>query len=125
MKYVSDFEQPFALPLAVLVNKGTSAGAEFVALALQGAARAAVVGLPTRGKWMIQTIFPLRVGGAVSVTTARLLNVRGQALDNGLVPDVIVDLTSSGATAPVTLGDPASDLQLQRSLEAVKRSVAP
>lgn len=96
MRYVSDFEQPFALPLAVLVNKGTSAGAEFVALALQGAARAAVVGLPTRGKWMIQTIFPLRVGGAVSVTTARLLNVRGQALDSGLVPDVIVDLTRSG-----------------------------
>ena len=31
MKYVSDSEQPFALPLAVLVNKGTSAGAEFVA----------------------------------------------------------------------------------------------
>jgi carboxyl-terminal processing protease len=123
-KYVSDFEQPFALPLAVLVNKGTSAGAEFVALALQKARRATIVGLPTRAKWTIQTIFPLRRGGAVSVTTARLLNVRGQPLDgNGLAPDAIVDLPRSGPTAHVTFGDPGSDLQLQRALETVTRSL--
>ena len=59
----------------------------------------------------------------MSVTTARLLDVKGQPLsDNGLVPDVIVDLPSSGATAHVTLGDPGSDLQFQRALEAVTRA---
>ncbi len=125
-RWVSDSETPFALPVAVLVNKGTSRGAEFVALALQAARRATIVGLPTGGKWTIQTIWPLRSGDALSVTTARLVNAKGQPLlDNGLAPDVVVDLPRSGPPAPVTLGDPSSDLQLQRALEAVTRSLDP
>ena len=123
-RWASDSQTPFALPVAVLVNKGTSRGAEFAALALQAARRATIVGHPTGGKWTIQTIWPLRSGGALSVTTARLVNAKGLALlDSGLVPDVVVDLPRSGPPAPVTLGDPSSDLQLQRALEAVTRSL--
>jgi carboxyl-terminal processing protease len=80
------------VPLAVLVNGQTASGAEIVAGALQDHHRAALVGTPTFGKANIQTVLPLKGGGAIKVTTAWYETPQGRRLQGqGLQPDVRVD----------------------------------
>jgi len=59
------------LPIVVLVNEGTASAAEIIAGALQDHDRAVVVGTPTFGKGLVQTLFPLGEGVALKLTTAR------------------------------------------------------
>ena len=60
-----------ALPIVVLVNDGSASAAEIIAGALQDHDRAVVVGTPTFGKGLVQTLFPLGEGVALKLTTAR------------------------------------------------------
>ena len=59
------------LPIVVLVNDGTASAAEIIAGALQDHDRAVVIGTPTFGKGLVQTLFPLGEGVALKLTTAR------------------------------------------------------
>jgi carboxyl-terminal processing protease len=82
------------LPLVVLVNGQTASAAEIVAACLQDHHRAAVVGERTFGKGTVQSIFPLKDGGALRLTTAAWLRPNGKTLmrregkdDWGVQPD--------------------------------------
>src|SRR5882672_1835537 len=57
-------------PIAVLVNRGTAAGSEVLAGALQDHKRAVIVGEKTFGRGSIQTIIPFAEGRALKITTA-------------------------------------------------------
>lgn len=62
------------VPMVVLVDEETASAAEIVAGALQARGRAVLVGMPTRGKWSIQSTFDLGEGlGQMYVTTGRYL----------------------------------------------------
>ena len=59
------------IPMAVLVNKGTASAAEVLAGALRDNRRATIVGEPTYGKGLIQTVFKLSDGSGLVVTVAK------------------------------------------------------
>lgn len=68
------------LPIVILVNDGTASAAEIIAGALQDHDRAVVVGAPTFGKGLVQTLFPLGEGVALKLTTARWYTPSGRTI---------------------------------------------
>ena len=80
-EYVDEAPQPYPdLPIVVLVSEGTASAAEIIAGALQDHDRAVVVGNPTFGKGLVQTLFPLGEGTALKLTTARWYTPSGRTI---------------------------------------------
>ena len=78
-------------PLVVLINGGSASGAEIVAGAIQDHGRGILLGTQTFGKASVQTIFPLKDGSALRLTTARYFTPNGRSIQaKGIVPDIIV-----------------------------------
>ena len=106
-------------PIAVLVNRGSAAGSEFLAGALQDHKRAVVVGEKTYGRGSVQTIFPFSEGRALKLTTAYWHRPNGARIEGaGVAPDVAVDGASA---APLEVPDPARDAPLARAVAALTR----
>jgi carboxyl-terminal processing protease len=77
------------LPATVLVDSGTSSGAEFLAGALQEIRHARVVGTRTHGKWSVQSLEDLPNGYAYKYTVGLFETPGGRSFEGaGLVPDV-------------------------------------
>ena len=78
-------------PLIVLINGGSASGAEIVAGAIQDHGRGILLGTQTFGKGSVQTIFPLKDGSGLRLTTARYFTPNGRSIQaKGIVPDIIV-----------------------------------
>ena len=68
------------LPIVVLVSEGTASAAEIIAGALQDHDRALIVGTPTFGKGLVQTLYPLGQETALKLTTARWFTPSGRTI---------------------------------------------
>lgn len=78
------------LPLVVLVNGGSASAAEILAGALYDYDRATLVGERTYGKASVQTIAPLRNGGALKLTTAKYVTPAGADITGrGIHPGIL------------------------------------
>jgi carboxyl-terminal processing protease len=88
----------------VLVNDGTASAAEIIAGALQDHDRAVVVGTPTFGKGLVQTLFPLGDGVALKLTTARWYTPSGRTIQR-----IAKNEEDQAAQAAVEAGDSISD----------------
>ena len=67
-------------PLVVLVNRGTASAAEIVSGAIQDHDRGLVVGEPTFGKGLVQTVYPLSYDTGLALTTAKYYTPSGRLI---------------------------------------------
>jgi len=72
------------MAMVVLVSQWSASAAEIIAGALQDNDRAAVVGVPTFGKGLVQSLFRLGNGRALKLTTARWLTPSGRSIQRDL-----------------------------------------
>lgn len=95
-------------PLVVLINGGSASASEIVSGALQDHHRAIVVGTKSFGKGSVQTILPVRGGGAMRLTSARYYTPSGRSIQAlGVMPDIVVNQPPVDPNAkPV---DPSAD----------------
>jgi len=85
---------PVELPIAVLINSGTASAAEIVTGALKDTGRAVVVGERSFGKGSVQTLFRLRDGAGLRITTSRYYTPSGVSIHgHGIEPDVALVMT--------------------------------
>ena len=126
------------------MNEYTASASEIVSGALQDTKVATVIGVPTFGKGLVQTLFPLSDGSGLAVTTQIYLTAGGREItpNSPIKPDVEVQALTpeelekikneqakrGGPTGPVTAEDllridPALDPQLRRALEILKDQI--
>ena len=67
-------------PIVVLINRMTASAAEIVTGALQDHDRAMVMGEPSFGKGLVQTVFPLDEHTGLALTTARYYTPSGRLI---------------------------------------------
>ena len=86
-------QQIWDQPMVVLVNKGSASASEILSGALKDYKRATIVGEPTFGKALVQTVIPLSNGSAMAITTAHYYTPNGYDVGKkGVPPDVKVEL---------------------------------
>ena len=118
------------VPMIVLINGGTSSGAEIVAGALQDAHRAELIGEKTFGTGTILESIPLSDGSALMLATTEWLTPAGRVIwHQGINPDVLVPLpaeisplipkTERGMTAEKLRA--SGDEQLLKALDLLSR----
>jgi carboxyl-terminal processing protease len=80
-----------ALPLVVLVNKGTAGAAEIVAAAILDNGRGDVIGDKTFGEGSVQKVIELPDSGALILSVAKYYSPRGKAIqDAAVTPNIVV-----------------------------------
>ena len=85
---------PLRLPIAILINAGSASAAEVVTGALKDTGRAVVVGERSFGKGSVQSIFKLKNGEGLRLTTARYFTPGGVSIhEKGITPQVEVVMT--------------------------------
>jgi carboxyl-terminal processing protease len=122
------------LPVAVLVNRGTSGSAEIVAAAVLENARGDVVGDKTFGDGSVQKTLDLPDGGALILSVAKYYSPSGKAIqDAAVTPNVLVADSLDDLVSPDDGDDSATpssdeqakpknqtDDQLNKALEVLK-----
>ncbi|MCG0277447.1 MAG: S41 family peptidase [Thermanaeromonas sp.] len=110
------------LPLAVLVNRGSASAAEIVAGAIKDAGSGVLIGETTFGKGVVQTIFPLKGGAAVKLTTHKYLTPSKRDIDKvGIAPDIQVKLEPRLEQEVLSRPpDLERDAQLKKALEVLQ-----
>lgn len=105
------------IPLAVLVDGGSSSGSEMIAGALQDHRRATIVGARTPGNTLIQSIYPLGDTDALKISTGRWLSPNRRSLAGiGVTPDIVVQDPNAN------VGDVSGrDTQFAAALRVVQR----
>jgi carboxyl-terminal processing protease len=105
-------------PLVVLIDGGTASASEIVAGALGDRGRATLIGATSFGKGSVQLVYDLSDGSSVHVTSARWYTPDRRELDqNGLEPDIVVELTQEAI-------DAGRDETLQRAIEFLQSAKA-
>ena len=116
--YKCDGKNEINVPLAVLVNSRSASASEILSGAIKDSSKGVLIGNKTYGKGIVQSIDPLKTGGALSITTAKYYTASGVEIHkNGIEPNIVVDL-------PDELKDEIAipkekDTQLQSAIEYI------
>jgi carboxyl-terminal processing protease len=77
---VPDDAQPYNFPIAALINSKSASASEIVAGALQDHDRGTIVGEPSFGKGLVQSVFPLADSTGMALTTALYYTPSGRSI---------------------------------------------
>ncbi|MDX2034821.1 MAG: S41 family peptidase [Blastocatellia bacterium] len=87
-------------PLVVLIDRATASASEIVAGAIQDHDRGLIIGEPSFGKGLVQRIFPLQTGGALTLTIAQYFTPSGRLIQrdysNGSLTEYYTRRTLAG-----------------------------
>lgn len=109
-------------PLAVLVNQYTASASEITAGAIQDSGVGTLIGTKTFGKGVVQSIWGLRDGSAVKITTARYFTPKGRDINTvGIEPEIKSELAKD---QKIRLGDLKQDPQLVTAVNFVTGKLA-
>ena len=107
------------IPMVILVNGSSASASEIVAGALRDHGLAVLVGTKTFGKGVVQTVVPLRDGGALSLTEQIYLTAGGHDINHsGIEPDYELEISDEELEA-IFLGEAEVDRQLEKAIEIV------
>ncbi len=84
VELVPNTAQTYEFPVSVLINGKSASAAEIVAGAVQDHDRGAVVGEPSFGKGLVETVFPLSEGTGLALTTALYYTPSGRSIQRPL-----------------------------------------
>ena len=90
----------FGFPLIVLVNENTASAAEVVASALQEHDRALIVGEPTFGKGVVQSVMGLSEKTGLALTTAQYFTPSGRSIQRPLPGTALVKVDAATGGTP-------------------------
>jgi carboxyl-terminal processing protease len=112
--------------MAVLAGGSTASAAELFTACMKDYGLATVVGKTTFGKGIMQSIMPLQnygYEGAIKMTVAYYSSPKSDNYqDIGIAPDIDIDLDPALSNKNVYKITDAEDNQLQRAIEAIKKS---
>ncbi len=101
--------KPYTFPVAILLNAKSASASEIVAGALQDHDRATILGEPSYGKGLVQSVFPLSNSTGIALTTALYYTPSGRSIQKAL-KDKGEEFALTGTTAhPNTRADFKSD----------------
>jgi carboxyl-terminal processing protease len=81
---VPSIATPYTFKLAILVNDKTASASEIVSGAMQDHDRATILGVPTFGKGLVQSVYPLSEGTGLALTTALYYTPSGRSIQKPL-----------------------------------------
>ena len=109
-------------PLVVLVNEGSASASEIVAGAIKDTGSGTLVGTKTFGKGLVQSVFEIRSGAALKLTTAKYLTPNRHDINKkGIHADITIKMDPELERKAILMApDLENDLQLQRAVEILK-----
>jgi carboxy-processing protease len=106
-----------AIPLVVLVNKGSASASEIIAGAVQDRKLGTIVGTNTYGKGTVQTIYPSLDNEGIKVTIAKYHTPSDRIIDGtGIKPDVEIELPKG-----INPSSKLDDIQIKKALEILQQ----
>ena len=117
--YTSD-KNELDMPMAVITNGATASAAELFTSALRDYEKAVVVGENTYGKGSMQSMFPLKNGGCIKLTSALYYPPFSDNYDGvGIKPDVEVSLSEEASKKSIYKLTDEEDDQLTAAVKAL------
>lgn len=100
------------LPLVVLQSPGSASSSEIVAGAIQDNRRGLLLGLKSFGKGVIQTVYNMKNGGGLILTTAWYFTPSGRSIhEKGIPPDILLEPKPLTADQMTDIYDPNSHFE--------------
>jgi len=106
------------MPIVLLIDGNSASASEIVAGAIRDHKRGIIVGRKSFGKWSVQSIFDLRYGTGIRITTAKFYSPNDKTYGKiGLTPDVHVQ--DGPENRPIGSVDIENDPDLREALRQI------
>lgn len=121
IKTVSLYEGETDIKIVVLTNENSASSSEILIAALKDNERATIIGNKTFGKGILQTIYNLRSGGALKITTDEFFTPKDEKINEvGIEPNIKEDLSEKFLANDIYIE--ADDNQLQKAIELLSKN---
>lgn len=91
---------PYQFKLAVLINQKTASASEILSGALQDHDRAVILGEPSYGKGLVQSVLPLSDGAGLAITTAFYYTPSGRSIQRPLRNSALSETFNANTPKP-------------------------